>query len=182
MTKEELRHRIMYDFVETLTKRDCSRYDALETVAHKIYFFSRSKIELGAFKTNYCRRFSDFVVLGDETALSDSELGLASRYYGDVPLNGRLDQGVFDLFKNTLKVHRERLAYLEEATADTRKILKGVNIDKVRSRIRDYLNYCEEFIDFPGEMIRFVAIYQIGYVDGKREERHRKKRQQFAVN
>lgn len=175
MTKEELRHRIMYDVIENIrTCKGISRYDALEKAVYNIYRFSSFSIHCGTFKTDYRKRCADFVVLGDETALSDKELELASQYYGDTPLNGRLEQKVFDIFKTTLTVHREWIAHLEEATADTRKILKGINIGKVKSRIRDYLNYCEEFIDFPGEMSRFAAIYQIGYADGKREERRKK--------
>lgn len=175
MTKEELRHRIMYDVLENIrTCKGISRYDALENAVYNIYRFSSFRIHCGTFKTDYRKRCADFVVLGDETALSDKELELASQYYGDRPINGRYEQKVFDTFKNTLKVQRECLDELTEATADTRKILEGLNIDKVRTRIRNYLNYYNEFTDYPNEMFLFAAIYRIGYVDGKREERRKK--------
>lgn len=174
--KEDLRHRIMYAVCNILSKsEDISRYDALEEVAHNIYFFSKAKIYCGAFKTDYRFRFAKFVVLGDEDSLSESELELASLYFGDNPFKLRYPQKAFDIYANTLKVHKEWLEKLETATENTRKTLKSMHIDEIISRIKDYLNYIDEFVDDNGEMCRYLCLYQIGYADGKRAERQKKK-------
>lgn len=175
MDYEEIRQRIINKAVKYAIEFESSKYKALASVAAEIHAFSKYNGLRVLFKTNYRERFFDYV-LGNEEALTADEIRVISIYLANFRTNHVYNESVFEQFHKAVEMHRTEIKRLTESTEKIRRDQKSFFPFEVLPRIEDYVNYFREVIDEPDNgIMMYTSLYHIGFIDGKREERARRK-------
>ena len=176
MSYEEIRQRIIGEAVKYAINYSISAYGALNDIAIRFYNFSSSRGLNVLFETNYRERFFDYV-LGNEKALTAEEIRLVSIYFQRTYSDKVYDEAVFEKFRKGVEKHRAELRRLTESTEEIRRCLNKLVPFGVYPRIKDYIDYFTGVLDEPDNgIIMYTSLYYIGFIDGKREERARRKR------
>lgn len=153
---------------------------ALEDVAHSCYHFSvghHFKIETTA--ADYRDRFSDFVI-GNPESLTDTELEAVAFYYGRSPYPPEPSKELIEQLRGEVEEIRAEDKRILQSTAHIRHLMEHCFPISILKKIRDFVDYYNRFRPY-SELIFFANLYAIGYIDGKREERRKRKARVEAV-
>lgn len=181
MSYEEIRQRIIGEAVKYAINYSISAYGALNDIAIRFYNFSSSRGLNVLFKTNYRERFFDYV-LGNEKALTAEEIRLVSIYFQRTYSDKVYDEAVFEKFRKGVEKHRAEIQRIKKSTEKIRRCLKELKPFEVYPRIEDFIRYFRGVLDEPDDGIAmYTSLYYIGFIDGKREERARRKRKTAPV-
>ena len=134
--------------------------------------------------TDYKERFFDFV-LGDYSALTDTELYYIGWNYSNTPEAEPPAADVLEELKEAVtKQHTEikritdstaEIKRITDSTAEIRRILRKAKIDLVFERINDFVRY-NELVHSDGKTLFYMELYMLGLIDGKRQERTRRRK------
>lgn len=175
MTVEEIRYLIISRAVTYSEKYRTSIYQSVTTYARYLYNYSTSRGLCTPFSSEYRERFFDFI-LGNNTALNDSELRLAATYFKGIQAEP-YDKKLLEKLKSEISKHRAEISRLTNSTDEIRRDQKSLRPFMVMPRISDYIRYIIEVTDTPcNGIVMYTSLYHIGYVDGIRAERKRRNR------
>ena len=158
-------------------------YEALETVSYRLYHNIRwndKSLLKREIEEGFYRRIIEYVLNDNMTVLKRAEIELIISYFGssydDLSINiySPPTPKELDKYREAVQAHKTELQRLTDATAELRKLEKGCFSGKILDRIGDYIRYCTE-IRKSSTMFLYINIYHIGYADGKRAERARRK-------
>lgn len=124
----------------------------------------------------FIQRFCGFF-LGDDNALTASELAAISEFYKDTPCGKDYSEFVWAMFRVAIRKHKANIEYLTAATSDQRQRLKGCYPCSIFDRIENFIEYFQTFSPDKSNLLLYASIYHIGYTDGIRAERARRKKQ-----
>lgn len=181
MDHEEIRQRIIGEAIRYAMNYSLSAYKALNDIALRFYNFSSSRGLNVLFKTNYRERFFDYV-LGNEKALTAEEIRFVSIYFRHTCSDKVYDEAVFEKFRKGVEKHRAEIQRITKSTEKIRRSLNNLAPFEVYPRIENYIKYFREVLDEPDDGVAmYTSLYYIGFIDGKREERARRKRKTAPV-
>lgn len=150
------------------------KYQAIEDVAHEQFhsIFPCGMERL--FYEDYRERYFNYLI-GDDEALTESEKEHIVNYlqYRDPP-KYKYGESVFEHARIEIEEHRTEIKRLTETTEKLRKICDYAHPFQILDRISDYLSYYKKVAVREHNLV-LAGIYQIGYIDGKRAERQRRK-------
>lgn len=124
--------------------------------------------------TDYKERFFDFV-LGDYSALTDTELYYIGWNYSNTPEAEPPAADVLEELKEAVTKQRTEIKRITDSTAEIRRILRRTKIDLVFERINDFVSY-NELVHSDGKTLFYMELYMLGLIDGKRQERTRRRK------
>lgn len=179
MENEKLRSIIVSAVLRYAATFQTTRYEAWNGVSSSLFNFmvGWSKKEGKAVCTDctdYQERFFDFV-LGDDSALTDTELYYIGWHYIKTPEAEPPAADVLEELKEAVTEHRSEIKRITDSTAEMRRILRRTKIDPVFERINDFVRY-NEIVHSDGKMLFYIELYMIGLIDGKRQERTRRRK------
>lgn len=119
--------------------------------------------------TDYKERFFDFV-LGDNSALTDTELYYIGWNYSKTPEAESPAADVLEELKEAVTEHRTEIKRITDSTSEIRRILSRTKIEPAFERIKDFIRY-NELVHSDGETLFYIELYMFGFIDGKRQER-----------
>lgn len=108
--------------------------------------------------TDYKERFFDFV-LGDYSALTDTELYYIGRNYSNTPEAEPPAVDVLDELKEAVTEHQAEIKRITDSTAEMRRILRRTKIDPALERINDFVRY-NELVHSDGKMLFYIELWQ----------------------
>lgn len=177
MNKEEyIKQRIIAMTIEHMKLYKDGEYDALVIIGTNLYHFlidstrvSRKAVEL------FQERLFNYVLFNEET-LTTEEIDRIYYYfgYGRKPLAKEYSEEVFERFRRAVQEHKAELKRLTEATAELRELEKSCSPIETLEKIYDYIRYYE-IVEPRDRLLICSGIYHIGYIEGKRAERVRRK-------
>lgn len=175
MTVEEIRQLIISHAVIYSEEHSISAYNAVTTYARYLYSFSTARGLRTPYSSGYRERFYDFV-LGDNNALNNSELRYAAAYFAGTRITKKFAAETLKELQKTVSAHRAEVKRLTEATEEIRRDQGSCFPFSIMPRISDYVRYVAEVTDEPNNpFFMYTSLYHIGYVDGIRAERNRRK-------
>ena len=155
------------------TKSRMTKYDSLKQTADYFFYYSEGQgVKLGR-KAEFRERFYDFLLNGNDEALSNIELVTACRYFLHPLRDKHYSKDVFSEYSTALEAFRAYVKKLETKTAELRKLEKGYYPIRILCEIEDYIRYMQ--IQETDQCIIYADIYNIGRVAGIRQERARRK-------
>lgn len=178
-SSEQLRAIIVKRTLEYAAKFKVSEYNALCDISSLVFKFMCGwvKNDDTVIRTNYNdyrNRFFDFV-LGDHSALTDTELYYAKLHYNNTPETNTPAADILEELKEAVTEHRAEIKRITDSTAEMRRILRRTKIDPVFERINDFVRY-DELVHSDGATLFYVELYELGRIDGIRQERSRRRR------
>lgn len=180
MEIETIRAHVIRNISDYAARYRVSVGKALEDVAHSCYHFSvghHFKIETTA--ADYRDRFSDFVI-GNPESLTSTELEAVAFYYGRSPYPPEPSKELIEQLRGEVEEIRAEDKRLLQSTAYIRHLMEHCFPISILKKIRDFVYYYKRFKPY-SELIFFANLYAIGYIDGKREERRKRKAKLEAV-
>lgn len=152
-----------------------SKYSALKQTADCFYRNSiKQGLELPTLTPQYRERIFSFI-FGDDTSLTAQELELACRCFHASLTQEPYGEGVFKEYHNALEQYHIYVKGLEEETAELCKFDKGCFPIQILDRIDKYIEYRRTME--VEECLIYAGVYNIGWADGIRAERARRKKQ-----
>lgn len=175
MTVEEIRQLIISRAVTYSKEYSVSIFKAITDYAHSLYHFSTARGLHTLYSSGYRERFYDFV-LGDDKALNTSELRFAATYFTGSKKGEEYGAELLEELQLAVSEHRAEVKRLTDSTEGIRRDQESLYPSKILSRISDYIQYVKETMDEPSNgILLYTSLYHIGYIDGIRAERTRRK-------
>lgn len=182
MEKQQLRSVFIYEVLECANKYKKGIFHALREVSLGVFDFIPGWVKTNNEKYTstynvFKEHFFDFV-LGDLSALTDIEFLAANRYYSGIvkriePPAAEAD--VLEKIKNAITNHRAEIEQITASTKKMRRIIRKANICPALDRINDFVRY-DELVHSDGAALFYVELYELGRIDGIRQERSRRRR------
>lgn len=155
------------------TKSRMTKYDSLKQTADYFFYYSEGQgVKLGR-KAEFRERFYDFLLNGNDGALSNIELVTACRYFLHPLRDKHYSKDVFSEYSTALEEFRAYVKKLETKTAELRKLRGSCFPFQILDEITDYIKYAH--IRETDQFLLYAEIYNIGRVADIRQERARRK-------
>lgn len=172
MTLNDLRQLLIDQAVEYNTKHHMPKYNALKQAADYLYWYSKGQGLKLPHISNYRERVFSFI-FGDNSSLTTEEFSTACRYFLHPLRNKHYDKSTFDEYNKALEAFRAYVKELEEKTAELRMLDNSCYPISILNRIEDYIELMH--IEETEELLIYTSVYNIGRVDGIRDERARRR-------
>lgn len=175
MEKQQLRSLIVANALTYAAEHGISNFKALCAVSADAYSFVKnySSTTTAKNKFEYIDSILGFI-LGSDNSLTDTELGSLESYYRGSSCPIGFEYEITDEFKCAVSEYRKEIKRIIASTADTRRILLKAKICPALDRINDFVRY-NELVQGFDKMLFFAEIYELGRIDGIRQERARHK-------
>lgn len=170
-----IKYSVIGEALEDMSCYKLDSYDSLASTSLTLYHFmysTASKVTAKCFE----ERLFNYVLYNNEDALTLKEIDRICFYYGYGvrPLLEEYSEAVFEQFRDADRNNKAEIQRLVEATAELRKLDKGCYCIPILERIGDYIKYYERVRPID-RLALYILVYNIGYADGKRAERARRK-------
>lgn len=172
MTLNDLRQLLIDQAVEYNTKHHMPKYNALKQAADYLYWYSKGQGLKLPHISDYRERVFSFI-FGDNSSLTTEEFLTACRYFLHPLRNKHYDKSTFDEYNKALEAFRAYVKELEEKTAALRMLDNSCYPISILNRIEDYIELMH--IEETEELLIYTSVYNIGRVDGIRDERARRR-------
>ncbi|MGM9936729.1 MAG: hypothetical protein ACI38A_05245 [Candidatus Ornithomonoglobus sp.] len=174
MEKEQLRAIIIKCILKYAEEYKTTIFKALNECSVSSYLFLFRTRGCSISKHEYSEHFFDFV-LGDDFSFTDTEYQYACIYYGSHAETEPPKVEVIEMFRQAIEEHRAENKRLTEVTKDIRRNEQSCSLSNTLEKIEDYIKYCHEVCSYDSEILLYIRLYHMGFVDGKRSERARRK-------
>lgn len=175
MSNNEIRQCILDTAVRIYVERNESARKSIDYTASRIHGYPARCGRISEPFELFILRFYDYF-LGDDNALTASEITTVSDFYRDTPCKAEYSEFVWAMFKAEIRKHKANIEYLTAATSDQRQRLKGCYPCPILDRIGNYIKSFQTCLYGKGVSVLYASIYHIGYTDGIRDERTRRKK------
>lgn len=175
MKEQQLRAIIVMCALNYAEEYNTSNFTALYNISAVVYSFVKSYSPSASTKTKseFIDSIIDFI-LGSDLSITDTEFECLEYYYKGYSAPDTFEYEITDEFRSNVSDYRAKIKRIIASTEEMRHIFLKAKVEPVLDRIDDFVSY-NELVDNDGKTLFYIKLYLLGLIDGKRQERARRK-------